>query len=181
MKLNGHYNWKIQKERLVYIGRKGLWHQFEKVDRPGIVWCEALEQHLHLIEETVEDVAQQLSHQEKLQLTRTLLKSGEYKGEDIMTAWLAIDELIKANAEIEELKKDTIQLKAAWDSSFNVAMANGQLACEYRSELELLKLKPRPEFLALAESCGAVITGKPDGSEPITIVFTIDAWRKFDG
>jgi hypothetical protein len=40
--------------------------------------------------------------------------------------------------------------------------------------------KPRPEFLALAESCGARITGKPDGSEAIQIVFTIDAWRKFD-
>src|SRR6185312_16013381 len=41
--------------------------------------------------------------------------------------------------------------------------------------------RPRPQFLALAESCGAVLTGKPDGSEAITIVFTIEAWRKFDG
>lgn len=40
--------------------------------------------------------------------------------------------------------------------------------------------KPRPELLALAEQCGAVLTGKPDGSESITIVFTIEAWRKFD-
>lgn len=40
--------------------------------------------------------------------------------------------------------------------------------------------KPRPEFLALAERCGARLTGKPDGSEPIEIVFTIEAWRKFD-
>lgn len=40
--------------------------------------------------------------------------------------------------------------------------------------------KPRKEFLALAESCGAQITGKPDGSESVTVVFTIDAWRKFD-
>lgn len=41
-------------------------------------------------------------------------------------------------------------------------------------------MKPRPEFLDTAVACGAVITGKPDGSEPITIVFTIDAWRRFD-
>ena len=40
--------------------------------------------------------------------------------------------------------------------------------------------KPRAELLALAESCGAILTGKPDGSESITVVFTIDAWRAFD-
>lgn len=40
--------------------------------------------------------------------------------------------------------------------------------------------KPRREFLALAEQCGATLTGKPDGSEAITVVFSIEAWRKFD-
>ena len=54
MKLNGRYNWKNQAERLIYIGRKGLWHQFEKVDAPGMVWCEVLERDLHMIEETVD-------------------------------------------------------------------------------------------------------------------------------
>lgn len=39
---------------------------------------------------------------------------------------------------------------------------------------------PRPELLALAERCGAILTGKPDGSEAITIVFTVPAWRAFD-
>lgn len=38
----------------------------------------------------------------------------------------------------------------------------------------------RVEFLDLAVSCGAVLTGKPDGSEPITVVFTPEAWREFD-
>lgn len=38
----------------------------------------------------------------------------------------------------------------------------------------------RAELLALAESCGACLTGKPDGSEAITVVFTITAWRAFD-
>lgn len=39
---------------------------------------------------------------------------------------------------------------------------------------------PRAEFLALAEACGARLTGKPDGSEPIEIVLSVDAWRAFD-
>lgn len=38
----------------------------------------------------------------------------------------------------------------------------------------------RPELLARAEDCGAKLTGRPDGSEAITIVFTIQAWRAFD-
>ena len=37
-----------------------------------------------------------------------------------------------------------------------------------------------PRLLALAEASGAMITGKPDGSEGVAVVFTIDAWRKFD-
>jgi hypothetical protein len=40
--------------------------------------------------------------------------------------------------------------------------------------------KPRKEFLDLAQTLGARLTGKPDGSEPIEIIFTVDAWRKFD-
>lgn len=40
--------------------------------------------------------------------------------------------------------------------------------------------EPRKEFLDLALSCGAKLTGKPDGSEAVTVVFTADAWRAFD-
>ncbi len=40
--------------------------------------------------------------------------------------------------------------------------------------------KPRREFLLLAEKCGAVLTGKGDGSESVTVVFTVNAWRAFD-
>lgn len=43
-----------------------------------------------------------------------------------------------------------------------------------------MSTKPRPEFLALAEKCGATLTGKPDGSEAITVVFSIKAWADFD-
>ena len=42
-------------------------------------------------------------------------------------------------------------------------------------------IKASPKFLDMALSCGAELTGKPDGSEPITVVFTCEAWRAFDG
>lgn len=40
--------------------------------------------------------------------------------------------------------------------------------------------KPRAALLELAIQCGAMLTGKPDGSEAITVVFAIPAWRAFD-
>lgn len=40
--------------------------------------------------------------------------------------------------------------------------------------------EPREGFLNLAKTCGAKLTGKPDGSEAVTVVFTVDAWRAFD-
>ena len=43
-----------------------------------------------------------------------------------------------------------------------------------------IELKPRQDFLETALACGATLTGKPDGSEAISVVFTIDAWRKLD-
>ena len=56
MKIGGRYNWKNQDERLIYTGmcepRNGRWHQFEKVDAPGVVWCEVLGSDLHMLEET---------------------------------------------------------------------------------------------------------------------------------
>lgn len=43
--------------------------------------------------------------------------------------------------------------------------------------------QPTPELprqiLALAEKSGARISGKPDGSEPIEVIFPIPAWRAF--
>jgi len=35
-------------------------------------------------------------------------------------------------------------------------------------------------LLNLAEQCGARITGKPDGTEAVSVVFTPAAWRAFD-
>lgn len=47
----GLYNFKDQPERLKYIGKRGNWHQFEKIGEWG-VWCELLDEDLHLIEKT---------------------------------------------------------------------------------------------------------------------------------
>jgi len=56
MKVGGKYNWKGQKERLVYLGYQwsgnGYWHQFEKVGEPGKVWCKVLDSDLTMIEKT---------------------------------------------------------------------------------------------------------------------------------
>ena len=56
MLISGRYNWKGQPERLVYLGHNwsgnGYWHQFEKVDEPGVVWCEVLDDQLESFEET---------------------------------------------------------------------------------------------------------------------------------
>jgi len=56
LRIGGRYNWKNQPERLVYMGlcepRNGRWHQFAKVDAPGVVWCEVLDSDLSRFEET---------------------------------------------------------------------------------------------------------------------------------
>lgn len=58
IKISGRYNWKNQEERLIYVGmcppRNGRWHQFEKVNEPGEVWCEVLGSDLHMLEETLD-------------------------------------------------------------------------------------------------------------------------------
>ena len=56
MKRGGRYNWKNQPERLIYLGRNwsgnGYWHQFKKIGDPREVWCEVLDEDLHMLEET---------------------------------------------------------------------------------------------------------------------------------
>lgn len=52
MRRGGRYNWKGQPERLVYMRRFDGWHQFEKVGEPHRVWCEVLDEDLHMLEET---------------------------------------------------------------------------------------------------------------------------------
>lgn len=62
MIIGGKYNWKHQKERLVYLGHNwsgnGYWHQFAKVESPDVVWCEVVTSDLHMLEETIADQEQ---------------------------------------------------------------------------------------------------------------------------
>ena len=51
MEIGGRYNWINQPERLIYIGKKGNWHQFVKVGHTS-VWCEVLTFDLRDFEET---------------------------------------------------------------------------------------------------------------------------------
>ena len=53
MQRGERYNWKHQSERLVYRGKKGSWHQFSKAGSDGI-WCEVLDEDLHMLERTQE-------------------------------------------------------------------------------------------------------------------------------
>ena len=54
--IGGKYNFSNQPERLVYLGYNfsgnGFWHQFEKIDEPGVVWCECQNDDLRLLERT---------------------------------------------------------------------------------------------------------------------------------
>lgn len=56
MKVGGRYNWKNQRERLIYMGRNwsgnGYWHQFSLVEKPDTVWCEVLDSDLSSFEES---------------------------------------------------------------------------------------------------------------------------------
>lgn len=54
LKIGNYYNWKYQPERLVYLGKNGMWHQFAERSKPRDVWCECLDSDLELIEETKE-------------------------------------------------------------------------------------------------------------------------------
>lgn len=77
----GRYNWRYQPERLVYLGlcepRNGRWHQFEKVDAPGKVWCEVTDADLSMLEATKQAEAPTARNAERV-LKRYRL--GRYEG-----------------------------------------------------------------------------------------------------
>lgn len=61
----GHYNWKNQPERLIYLGvhiSNGPWYRFAKVDKPGVVWCEVRKEDLRMFEETKDDTDKKQHH-----------------------------------------------------------------------------------------------------------------------
>lgn len=52
MKRGAPYNWRGQPDRLIYLGKRGNWHQFKKIGDPREVWCEVVDQDLRMLEET---------------------------------------------------------------------------------------------------------------------------------
>lgn len=52
IEIGAQYNWLHQSEKLIYLGLDGCWHQFAKVDDPGVVWCEVLSHELHMLEKS---------------------------------------------------------------------------------------------------------------------------------
>jgi hypothetical protein len=54
LKVGGKYNWKYQPDRLVYLGRSGIWYQFSKIGDNRAVWCEVHPEDIDCIEETKE-------------------------------------------------------------------------------------------------------------------------------
>lgn len=52
MKRGAPYNWKGQPDRLIYLRKRGHWHQFKKIGDPREVWCGVLDEDLRMLEET---------------------------------------------------------------------------------------------------------------------------------
>ena len=50
LKFGNKYKFKCQDDTLIFIGKQGLWNQFERENEIGIVWCEILDSDLYLIE-----------------------------------------------------------------------------------------------------------------------------------
>ncbi|MGI2079207.1 hypothetical protein [Shewanella putrefaciens] len=48
--LGDTYQFKGGREKIIYVGKQGNWHQFELNGDPGVIWCELLDSDLHLIE-----------------------------------------------------------------------------------------------------------------------------------
>lgn len=50
--VGGNYNWRYQNDKLIYLGKKGAWHQFKKIGDSRPVWCEVLDEDICCFEET---------------------------------------------------------------------------------------------------------------------------------
>lgn len=53
LQLGKKYKCISKPEVMVYIGKDGIYYQFELVGEPGEVWCETLEEFLWYLEEVV--------------------------------------------------------------------------------------------------------------------------------
>jgi hypothetical protein len=56
LEIGGRYNFKLQPERLIYVGKKRAWHQFIRIGYGAFMWCELLDREIYLLEETVDSI-----------------------------------------------------------------------------------------------------------------------------
>jgi len=96
------------------------------------------------------------------------------RGYDWCMGALMRGEMTALKAEMQIATGSEFDPKRPFDDGARAALAR------YMELTPEAVMKPRAEFLDSAKQCGARITGKPDGSEPIEVVFSIEAWRKFD-
>ena len=127
LKIGGFYNWKYQRERLIYVGKDCCWHQFKKIGDPRDVWCEVLDEDLHMIEETtprritmgtytdtyVEMLQQDLQHHYKkhFEISEELgeaLMASEAKDEELTAAGQLLNLQMDATAQVEKKLVDAL-------------------------------------------------------------------------
>jgi hypothetical protein len=58
------YNWKYQKDYIIYLGKKGFWHQFKKISDPRPVWCEILDEDIPKLEESDSHIRHEIFREE---------------------------------------------------------------------------------------------------------------------
>lgn len=87
-----------------------------------------------------------------------------------------VRENVEANAEV---KAQTEHYRAI-NQELRDRVTNLAIRVQQFEKAARQQAKSRPEFLSVAEQCGARIIGNPNASEPIEIIFSIQAWRSFD-
>ena len=66
MRLHSTYRFKHSPEILVYVGKVGVWHQFEKIDARGKVWSELLDDELAMLEDVAVSDSTKLANKGKV-------------------------------------------------------------------------------------------------------------------
>ena len=51
LKVGSTYKWKNTPDVMQYLGEQDSWHQFDLESAPTVVWCEVLDDHLHMVTE----------------------------------------------------------------------------------------------------------------------------------
>lgn len=85
------------------------------------------------------------------------------------------DGIVVSSNDLRQLLEDYDRVDASWRALSHRALLTARMLLPAEDATP-----PRREFLELAEAHGAYLTGKPDGSEAVTLVFPVQAWRSFD-